>query len=575
MKEILLIFKTHLDIGFTDYAESVLQKYLEQYIPNAIRAGYELKDTETPFVWTVGSWLLWQALQNDKDKIVENAIKDGILRWHALPFTTHTELMNSTLFEYGVSLSKKLDERFGVKTVGAKMSDVPGHTIGMIPILKKYGVNFLHIGVNPATPLPPVPPVFKWKYRDDEITVMYQGNYGEVAEFDDFIVYFAHTGDNLGPQSAEDIIATYREIQERYPNCKIKASTIEELAERVSCMQGVPVIEKEIGDTWIHGVGTDPQKVSRYRKLLRNIEKIDKISFDLTDNLLCVPEHTWGMDVKTHFAFKQFYTHQELELFVNDERKKIEKSWKEQRDYVSKAEKLLNVQSDYPIKRPDLSTYVKVENIQEPNFEISWQLFDVLDYERYKKEYMRCHLNWAIWDFTKVGLEKYKGGIYTASVVDVYQNSTEVLYHYVFEKELAQEYGLPEFYLSIKDDKIELKWFNKKMSRLPQAFWFKIKGLEEDWQLQKMGVWISPEEIIGSPLISAIDKGVKNPSVEIESWDCALVAPFGRQLLQYNLKNCKQDLYFNLYNNIWNTNFPMWYSDDALFRFFLKKHIEQ
>ena len=42
MKEILLIFKTHLDIGFTDYAESVLQKYLEQYIPNAIRAVYEL-----------------------------------------------------------------------------------------------------------------------------------------------------------------------------------------------------------------------------------------------------------------------------------------------------------------------------------------------------------------------------------------------------------------------------------------------------------------------------------------------------------------------------------------------------
>ena len=184
---------------------------------------------------------------------------------------------------------------------------------------------------------------------------------------------------------------------------------------------------------------------------------------------------------------------------------------------------------------------------------------------------MRCHLNWAIWDFTKLGLEKYKGGVYTASVSGVYKKGAETLYHYVFSEELVQKYGLPEFYLSIENEKIELKWFNKKISRLPQAFWFKIKGLEEIWQLQKMGVWISPEEIIGSPLISAIDKGVKNPSVEIESYDCALVAPFGRQLLQYNLKNCKQDLYFNLYNNVWNTNFPMWYSDDALFRFFIKK----
>ena len=26
-------------------------------------------------------------------------------------------------------------------------------------------------------------------------------------------------------------------------------------------------------------------------------------------------------------------------------------------------------------------------------------------------------------------------------------------------------------------------------------------------------------------------------------------------------------VWFNLYNNMWNTNFPMWYDEDALFRF--------
>ena len=44
-------------------------------------------------------------------------------------------------------------------------------------------------------------------------------------------------------------------------------------------------------------------------------------------------------------------------------------------------------------------------------------------------------------------------------------------------------------------------------------------------------------------------------------------APFGRRLLQYNCGDARQDMYFNLYNNIWNTNFPLWYSDDAVFRF--------
>ena len=31
----------------------------------------------------------------------------------------------------------------------------------------------------------------------------------------------------------------------------------------------LPVITQEIGDTWIHGVGTDPKKVAQYRELLR------------------------------------------------------------------------------------------------------------------------------------------------------------------------------------------------------------------------------------------------------------------------------------------------------------------
>ena len=68
-------------------------------------------------------------------------------------------------------------------------------------------------------------------------------------------------------------------------------------------------------------------------------------------------------------------------------------------------------------------------------------------------------------------------------------------------------------------------------------------------------------------MISATDFGVRNKDYVIESLDCALVAPFGRRLLEYGAKTEDEDLYFNLYNNVWNTNFPMWYSDDAIFRF--------
>lgn len=150
------------------------------------------------------------SMKKDRDGIVEKAIKDGILTWHALPFTTHTELMNKELFQYGLDISQKLDKKIGKKTIAAKMTDVPGHTIGMVPLLYEKGIKFLHIGVNPATPLPPVPNLFKWKLKDSQIIVMYQGDYGEMAEFDDFVICFAHTNDNCGPQSTDEIINIYQ-----------------------------------------------------------------------------------------------------------------------------------------------------------------------------------------------------------------------------------------------------------------------------------------------------------------------------------------------------------------------------
>lgn len=38
----------------------------------------------------------------------------------------------------------------------------------------------------------------------------------------------------------------------------------------------------------------------------------------------------------------------------------------------------------------------------------------------------------------------------------------------------------------------------------------------------------------------------------------------GKFINYNNVKEKNQDLYFNLYNNIWNSNFSVLYSDDAL-----------
>lgn len=572
-KEVLVLFKTHLDVGFTDYSKNIIDNYLNVFIPNAIKVGYELKGSATPFIWIVGSWMIWKALKEDKTGTVEQAIRDGILNWHGLPFTTHTELLTPDLFEAGLNISAELDKRFDRKTIGAKMTDVPGHTKGMIPLMRKKGLEFLHIGVNVVSPMPPVPPLFRWKNGSDDIIVMYEHGYGFTTEFDDFVVHFAHTNDNMGPQSKEELINIYRDIQTKFPDYSIKAATLNEVAERIGQIKDIPTFEGEIGDTWIHGAATDPQKLSRYRQLLR-YTKNNNISYEkLYENLLLIPEHTWGMNTKLYFKDSTHYTCEQMSECA-EERKTIEKSWKEQRNYVCEAENTLGITTSYDTEMPQLSNFVKSQNIQSPDIEISWQIFDNKDYDRYRKDYMQIteeNRDWGIWDYTKVGLPDYTGGIYTAKATEEYEKDNVKVYKLEFDKKETDKYGLPYFYLTVEGNNIEIKWFGKKISRLPQACWLKFKGFEEKWELNKLGEWINPADIVGSPLISAIENGVKNGDYQINSLDAALVAPYGRKLLHYNEHDLKQDLYFNLYNNIWNTNFPLWYSDDALFRFEVKK----
>ncbi len=36
MKKVIVVSKTHLDLGFTDYAENIRRRYIDSFIPSAI-----------------------------------------------------------------------------------------------------------------------------------------------------------------------------------------------------------------------------------------------------------------------------------------------------------------------------------------------------------------------------------------------------------------------------------------------------------------------------------------------------------------------------------------------------------
>ena len=566
VKEVIIAFKTHLDIGYTNYASVVTEKYLSEFIPNALKIAEELKDTDTPFIWSCGSWLIWEGLKRDADGRLERAIRDGLIKWHALPFTSHTELMNEELFKYGLSLSKKLDERFGKTTVGAKMTDVPGHTSAMIPLLADAGVEFLHIGVNPACPAPNVPDVFKWRAFGKEITVMYHSGYGDVLEVGETAVCISVTNDNLGPCGTENIKALYASLRERYPDASVHAGTLDDIAIALRGAK-MPTVEEEIGDSWIHGLATDPTKLRAYKATLRKSEG-RLADYELSDNLLLVPEHTWGMCVQVHLPDDEFYYVKDFDKIPGKEH--ITKSWDEQREYVDRAVELmgLDISEDMRVEKPDLTGYSKISG--SPSFEVVYQLFDVHDMHRFGKDYIKITRLWAYSDLMKPGIPlDFSGGNYKAKVISAHEKDGQRIFVMEFAEDIKELCGLPTFYVIESDGEVEVRWFGKKNNRLPEAIWVHPVGYGQDFEPVKFGRRVRVENARHSRNLHGCE-AVENDEYRIDLIDSAVAAPFGMHLWDFGTTE-RSDLYLNLYNNKWNTNFPLWFSDDSRFRFKITK----
>ncbi len=658
-----LVFKTHLDIGFTDYSRNVVQQYFEDFIPRAVETAriFRQEAQTDRFVWTTGSWLIYEYLEKADAKgrkAIEEAIEAGDLVWHGLPFTTHTELMDASLFRFGLSLSQQLDQRFGRQTIAAKMTDVPGHTRSMIPLLAEAGIQFFHLGANPASTPPDVPPVFVWRdpVSQTRILVMYQkGAYGDlmaVPGLSDAIA-FAHTNDNHGPQTVVEVHAAFQEIRQRFPDAKVIASTMDAFAQRLlSIDSSLPVVTQEIGDTWIQGVGTDPAKISQYRelsRLRRNWLESGRVSADdpqlnaFSRSLMMVPEHTWGMDIKIHlpdrvnYSADQFRSARKTEMF-----KKFEQSWVEQRTYLDAAVKALHgspladdaekhLRSIRP-QKPSTAKYARVADLSTHfagrHFDIGFdaatgaivhlldkqnnrqwagaenplglfrfQTFSQADYDRYWRQYIinkRPTKIWSLPDNTKPGMNA-AGSVsqfWQSELSALYQHQDKNGYTFLLELKLSEEtytrYGCPkvctiEINLPYDEPVIHfnMQWFDKPASRLPEALWFSFNPKSSrsgQWMLDKMGERISPLDVVrnGNRKLHAVESGVyyadSRSTLAIETLDAVLVAPGDPSLLDFNNRQpvLSNGMHFNLFNNVWGTNFPMWYEDDARFRFTLR-----
>ncbi|WMJ90600.1 hypothetical protein [Anaerocolumna sp. MB42-C2] len=366
VKKFILVFKTHFDIGFTDLSSKVIDKYsnsmLEEVIAtcNATEHMGALK-----YVWTMPSWplkVITKRCREDLKKELDRLIEQGQIVWHALPFTSHTDFCSAEEYIETLRFGKELSEAYHKPyVVSAKMTDVPGHSIMLPAILSGAGVKFLHLGCNEFATPPKVPFLFNWQAKSGEklLTMYSKGGYG-TSLFPpkdwDYPVWMAlmQTNDNSGPQSASVIEKLAEKVRSKYPDAKIVCGTMDAFYYELSkCdLSKIPTITKDLGDTWIHGVGSYPKEVGMIREdrernkrlqaiyakqllnsSLGNKSKIAELQNQYYENVGLFEEHTWGADVKTWLGPERVYQKSDfLKAKENENYQFMETSWKEQRD---------------------------------------------------------------------------------------------------------------------------------------------------------------------------------------------------------------------------------------------------
>ncbi len=600
-KKIHLVFKTHLDIGFTDHAAKVRAQYHERFIPHAIDTGehFFAEDPANPkFIWTTGAWLIWDHLNSQSPERVqrlERAIDRGLIRWHALPFTTHSELMSPAVFRAGLSYSQELDKRFGKTTIASKMTDVPGHTIGIVPLLAEAGVTFLHLGVNTASPPPEVPELFRWRAPDGaEIVVLYQKSYGETSfppGFDEGLG-FAHTNDNMGPQSVPQTAEAWRELQGHYPDAEIVASTLDAYGEILwARREEFPIVDLELADSWIYGAGTDPDKIKRFLHLQRLYDRFaegeltpSRLAFGR--GLTMVAEHTWGVDIKSYLRDDNAWDRPAFEAArTTDHRFQYsEASWAEQRTYLDAAVAELDPADRALAEAPEdpsiegsgwfvetdpatgdvilIRSPAGVELRGENNSLLGYRYesYDAADIAAHMDTHLTQRPEWAILDHAKPGLDR-AATARSASFAPNGQLELDPAAHATLGAPARVVYRFRA--LDDRHLEITVELIDKPANRMPEASFvtFTPAG-SHDWQFLKTGQWLNASHVAskGGGQLQAV-AAVRTAGLELRPLDTPLVAPTATTFMPFNPSppDFSAGLRFNLHNNKWGTNFPMWW----------------
>ena len=419
------------------------------------------------------------------------------------------------------------------------------------------------------------------------------------------------------------------------------ASTLDNYFSAVEPIRSLlPVVDKEIGDTWIQGDASDPRKCAEVRAIGRALGSCfhwgdcspdDPRVWNSTRIFAKTFEHTWGLSEEVdlvHWDNEEFHQRRAAKVFVN-----CENSWIEQRHVYQYAIEALQ---DHPVvadikteldklkpSTPDLTDYHIVDktakfscpgnmdmqfgqdgsvtrlttngtdwaSVESSLGKFIYQTYDANDFTVFNREYSYDQSRNVGIHKTNITLYAHpESKIWPVSFRDLYQHTSgdcNFLVHLTMaDKQTWSYYGAPQnIWIQYQarlgnptpDLDITFQFFNKTVTRLPESlslFFHPLPIKEASWKLSKLGGLVDPLNVIlnGSQHQHAMDDngmfyGDAKRRIQIASPDVPVVImstksdPF-HSAFPTPLQPLSRDLLgggFNIYNNIWDTNWIFWY----------------
>jgi hypothetical protein len=151
--EVYVLHHSHVDIGYTHVQTEVVRKhweYFKQVIELARKSanypeGARFK-WNVEVLWAVESYL--KQATPDECRVFVDAVKKGWIGLDALYGNELTALCRPEELIRLVHYARKLRRRYDLTINSAMITDVPGYTWGIVPVLAQSGVKYFSVGPN-------------------------------------------------------------------------------------------------------------------------------------------------------------------------------------------------------------------------------------------------------------------------------------------------------------------------------------------------------------------------------------------------------------------------------------------